>query len=280
MRVTALGWRADAALRASSGRARVIAALSRSLYAEAAGDLVWLGEPGTPLHPRAVLALDVPMAPVGATVAVDPAGVVPWRPEIVAADAASLRAGARDLHARLASVGVPRGLGRLLTGDGDDALAARARPHATALASACAAGDARGVAVAGRALLGLGPGFTPSGDDYVGGMLFAWRLLGADDAGIAELVADARERTHPISARLLADLAAGEGWAPLHDLAAALGRDGRSATEAARRVVAIGHSSGWDLLAGMLTALLGPEALTAGGPVSMEAPRYEETRPL
>jgi hypothetical protein len=55
---------------------------------------------------------------------------------------------------------------------------------------------------------------------------------------------------------LLGDLLDGAGYAPLHDLASALARcAGPAALEATARLVKIGHSSGWDLLAGFLGAL-------------------------
>jgi hypothetical protein len=67
----------------------------------------------------------------------------------------------------------------------------------------------------------------------------------------------ARQRTHPISAVLLSDLLAGEGHEPLHALASALATDAASAAvDAVGRLVRIGHSSGWDLLAGFLGCLL------------------------
>ncbi|HSE92345.1 MAG TPA: DUF2877 domain-containing protein, partial [Methylomirabilota bacterium] len=77
-----------------------------------------------------------------------------------------------------------------------------------------------------------------------------------------EVRALARTRTHPVSATLLADLLAGEGWAPLHDLAQAVAaNDGAAAVVAARDLVRLGHSSGWDLLAGFLAALTGGRLL-------------------
>jgi hypothetical protein len=67
--------------------------------------------------------------------------------------------------------------------------------------------------------------------------------------------------THPIGAALLGDLLDGEGWAPLHDLARALAHeDDATALDAARRLTQLGHSSGWDLLAGFMA---GARGLTA-----------------
>jgi hypothetical protein len=143
------------------------------------------------------------------------------------------------------------------------ALLERAAPHVEALRAACAADDAARATEAATALLGLGGGLTPSGDDLVGGALFARHVLAAAGVGderawrraTAEVVAEARTRTHAISATLLADLAHGHAHAPLHALMAAWVQDG-APVDAARALVAIGHSSGWDMLAGCLVALV------------------------
>jgi hypothetical protein len=149
------------------------------------------------------------------------------------------------------------------------ALDARARPEVLALAAACDADDAGAAIAPATRLLGLGPGLTPAGDDLVGGVLFGRAVLGrggtADrrawtSAGTA-IAAAARGRTHPISAALLADLAAARGHAPVLELVAALSA-GRvdAALDAASRLTAIGHSSGWDILAGVALGTLGPRA--------------------
>ena len=157
-------------------------------------------------------------------------------------------------------LGTPRGLGRLLgPSEDDDDVTRRARPWARKLAAGCAGDDTASLADAARPLLGLGEGLTPSGDDFVGGVLFARRLVArgntdALDAAIARIVAGAATLTHPISARLLADLGGGEGWAPLHDLAAALAaQDPAAVVTAARELTTLGHSSGWSLHAGLMT---------------------------
>jgi hypothetical protein len=137
---------------------------------------------------------------------------------------------------------------------------AGARDRADALAAACAGDEPVSAARAAVTLLGLGPGLTPAGDDFVGGAFFARAMLTAAGSSAtgwrqaAEIVREAASRsTHPISAVLLGDLLAGEGWAPLHDLARALASDDEAAaTAAARRLVRLGHSSGWDLLAGFV----------------------------
>jgi hypothetical protein len=271
MVVTAAGWRAHAALVASGGHATVVAALSASAYAEAAGELIWIGPSGSPLHPRSVAVSGAVPAVTKDRVRLTLARIAPWQPAPLAPTAPAVVAEtARALHRMLAALGEPRGLGRLMlarTARDEDFVAA-AGPRAHALAAACAASDAAAIAGAARPLLGLGPGLTPSGDDFVGGALFARRVLAgahgpAWAAAVARIVGDAADLTHPISARLLGDLAAGEGWAALHEFASALAAgDLRAALAGARRVVTLGHSSGWDLLAGLLTGALGDEALS------------------
>ncbi|MCX7668527.1 MAG: DUF2877 domain-containing protein, partial [Anaerolineae bacterium] len=114
-----------------------------------------------------------------------------------------------------------------------------------------------------KPLIGLGPGLTPAGDDFVGGLLFTLRHLGDanaiawDQPAVDRLIAWARDRTNAISHVLLRDLADGQGPAPLHDLLWAL--LGRAATEApsacASRLLRIGSSTGAQMLAGALTAM-------------------------
>src|SRR6266513_1697561 len=177
-RVTGIGWKARAALD-GGGVARVLAPLSASIYITVDADILWLGPAGATPHPRAILCAD-PLEPgaiePGALVRVDATGVAPWRSAEVPATrdaAAALTRGAARLGAAAQALGAPEGFGTLLVdarpGFPLEAAAARAR----ALASACAADRPAEAAQAAWALLGLGAGLTPSGDDYVGGAFFA-----------------------------------------------------------------------------------------------------------
>ncbi len=134
------------------------------------------------------------------------------------------------------------------------------------LVRACRAGDIAAVFHYARALIGLGPGLTPSGDDFVGGLFFATYHLNEAYPGtfhwqpqtVETWLDGARAQTNLISYTLLRDHARGEGAAPLHDLIGALlqGREVEVCLASARRVSEIGSTSGWDILAGILTALL------------------------
>jgi hypothetical protein len=51
----------------------------------------------------------------------------------------------------------------------------------------------------------------------------------------------------------LSDLIEGHGWSPLHDLVGALvSGDDSAALKTASHLIRLGHSSGWDLLAGFV----------------------------
>ena len=107
-----------------------------------------------------------------------------------------------------------------------------------------------------ESLIGLGPGLTPSGDDLLGGVLIALRALGwpqvADTLGWW-LLPRARARTHAISYAHLASAAGGEGAAALHDTLATLCSPGAPGLrERADALTTLGHSSGWDAMAGMV----------------------------
>jgi uncharacterized protein DUF2877 len=269
--VTGIGWRADAARRDGVIHARVLAALSASLYVDAAGEVLWIGEREATPHARAIHVATMPEGcEVGARVSVAvPGGLVAWRPAdgpATAEAARALRRGAARLAARAAALGPPRGFGGWHAGAPLAFPLQAAGERADTLARACAADNPPRAAEAATALLGLGPGMTPAGDDFVGGAFFARALLaraGACDAAGWRRAADtvraaATRLTHPIGAALLGDLLVGEGWAALHDLATALARDDESAAvEAARRLTRLGHSSGWDLLAGFVAGARG-----------------------
>jgi hypothetical protein len=204
----------------------------------------------------------------GEDVELDTRGAQVWQPRTVVSTRtmAEIRSSASVLIAALPRPQEPPGFGALLAGMPLVFPLERAAVAARALAEACVADDADAAVTAAAELVGLGPGLTPAGDDFVGGAFFARARLtppGASPArwarAAAAVVDAARERTHPISHALLADLASGHGHAPLHDLANALaaGAPLAQTLDAALRVTRIGHSSGWDMLAGFLTALAG-----------------------
>ncbi len=155
---------------------------------------------------------------------------------------------------------------QVCSGQSNGLPAALAAEGVRAVAQACRRRETRSALGAAEPLLGLGVGLTPAGDDFVGGLLFALhhladaypQLVARHDEAAAALVARARAGTNVISYTILADLAAGHGPAPLHDLLFCL-LQGATVPQSAlqlRRLVGIGHTSGWDVLLGFLCGLL------------------------
>jgi hypothetical protein len=198
------------------------------------------------------------------------ARAVIWKPQApVAWSEASLRAGLQRLDAALCGRIPEQGLGVLaLPSTGGEvlpAVAAAALGPVEALAGHLHREFAHPSAdpVPGipdlRALIGLGPGLTPSGDDLLGGALVALHILRERRLGAALWTALRRHIEADANAITRAHLAAaaqGLGSAALHDIL----NDVLTGTTPAlpQRIAAIdaiGHTSGWDALAGALVVL-------------------------
>lgn len=112
-------------------------------------------------------------------------------------------------------------------------------------------------------LVGLGPGLTPSGDDLLAGMLVA--LLAMPDTAsqpsvdlLARCVTrHAAEKTNRISSAMLEQSAKGNGSAAQHRLLRCLlGVDTQpDISRATLELIQVGHTSGWDTLAGILLGI-------------------------
>jgi len=107
-----------------------------------------------------------------------------------------------------------------------------------------------------QGLIGLGPGLTPSGDDFLIGALAALDAIGQRrvHAALARAILDALPGlTTPLSACFLRAAASGHVGERLHHAIALLVAHD---VDAAIAIIAkIGHSSGWDMTAGVLTTL-------------------------
>ncbi len=123
-------------------------------------------------------------------------------------------------------------------------------------------GDVNAFTSAALRVLGLGNGLTPSGDDFVGGLMFAFahapRQAWIDDLPMAKarIRNAALVSTNVISAALLDDLMAGRSYSALHDVLIALDSNNiASIINACEKLLSVGASSGADMLAGLLLAL-------------------------
>ena len=126
------------------------------------------------------------------------------------------------------------------------------------LARATQRRDVAAVTGAAARLVGLGPGLTPSGDDFLAGYLAAlWSCAGfaiGMDALLQRLAVSLAPlflRTNSISRQMLRDATQGRFAECLTDVTVALAAGG-NVVEAAAQALARGHSSGADTLCGLL----------------------------
>jgi len=107
-------------------------------------------------------------------------------------------------------------------------------------------------------LIGLGPGLTPSGDDFIGGVWIAAHELRAEEVAhrLWGLIQPRLDATNGISRGHLRAAARGFGQRDIHDAIGAMlkGRadDYRALIDG---IDGIGHSSGWDAIAGVTQTL-------------------------
>lgn len=226
----------------AGGEGEVCAAFRRSFYLRCPGErYACLGDAALGRGPLNVLVSDFRMPALGERVCVSMQNASVWQPPLNAlnAELSRLRDAARSR--------VPaEGLGCLVIG-AHNALSGHAQPALEAL-ERWLVGNA--LAEEAAQLIGLGPGLTPSGDDYFGGMLVALRLAGRGmqaDGLWRWLQPRLRERTSAISAAHLAAAAAGEAHEALHEVL-----NGSLELE---KLSAVGHCSGWDALAGAVAVL-------------------------
>ncbi len=108
-------------------------------------------------------------------------------------------------------------------------------------------------------LLGLGPGLTPSGDDFLGGAMIVLHYLAqrAVVHPIASMIRQFAEcATTPISVAHLAAAAEGQGSMQLHEaLNGIVGGKQEINDDLLSALDRIGHCSGWDALAGAVMVL-------------------------
>ncbi len=111
--------------------------------------------------------------------------------------------------------------------------------------------------------MGLGPGLTPAGDDYLGGYLAALLHISGDDlrAGtarklVAEAIGTAPGRTHPLSEFLLGEYRAGMIPDFLSTCLRALlhPSTAQGLSRSVRGVLSHGATSGTEMMLGLLDA--------------------------
>ncbi len=180
------------------------------------------------------------------------------------ADGAAIAVSLRELRATLFERALEQGFAPLLAAAAgarspvERALATRLSRALPLLARATERRDIPAVAAATARLVGLGPGVTPSGDDFIAGYLAAlWSRAGFDSGldailpSLADALAPLFLRTNAISRQMLSDAAQGHFAERLIDVTVAIAGGG-DVVDATVHALASGHSSGADTLCGLL----------------------------
>lgn len=229
------------------GEGDVRAAFRRSVYLEFADRrYACVGDSSLGRGPINALVDVFTPPPIGTRVIVSLHGAERWKPEPLppnpVIDIGALEYAARD---RVPS----EGFGGLIVG-AHNSLSGHAQPGLDAI-ERWLIGNALDEEAA--MLLGLGPGLTPSGDDYLGGVLIALQALERRPQAQAlwRWLETRLTRTSAISAAHLAAAAAGEGHEALHACLHALCNRNADWTRTLDQVAKVGHVSGWDALAGI-----------------------------
>lgn len=298
-----VGTKAQSLLVVPGFSGKVLAVVSKATYlSENGGEILWVAREGLPAHRRSILASFYPGSVctgmsfstsdhrlrIGEEVALDLSQAVVWDPSTINARQVSPLAIVnrcfREVLVAVQSFDSGKGLGQAIpliaaVARGSDitvpcapaSWVGRALAPIAGLVRACLSRNMVAVTERGRELIGLGPGLTPSGDDFLGGLLFVAHHLKAvypsefrwEEQPITALLDRAHAETNRISYTILSDLALGHGPEPLHHLVLCVLEDQEpDRMPHVARLVKIGHTSGWDLLAGALAGML----LTAGSP--------------
>jgi hypothetical protein len=153
----------------------------------------------------------------------------------------------------------------------------------TAMQQAVAAGDIEQMCAGAHSLIGLGPGLTPSGDDFLVGCLRGLWLMSHDEATTRDmfarlgdrLLSDLKARTTQVGAEFIRYALAGSFAEILDHVAEALVAPAHPplVTAAIGRLLAQGGTSGSDTMRGLLTCI---DALSAN-PARYRSPGLEGT---
>jgi Protein of unknown function (DUF2877) len=214
-------------------------------YAYLHGNIVWTGENASTQHPRNVFSH--------------------WQPANFAFNAVKLREGAMTCKSLFESnhtlAKKTKGLMLWLLNKEMPFPLNLSTARFDAIELALVSNDLQAFTTAALQVLGLGNGLTPSGDDFVGGILFAlaqaprpcWKV--ELPTAIASIHDAAKVSTNVISAALLDDLMAGKSYGVLHEVLKALHtNDMTNIDTACSKLLSLGASSGADMLAGLLLA--------------------------
>lgn len=284
---------------ASSSHGKILASFSRAIYLSSSRkELFWLTGEGSPMHRRSVEVRGILPGPsAGSTYRICD-GTLEfegghqlvlthreiWRPERIQTEGRfeqfEISRTLLEAMSSLTYLSSPKGFGCLLpdiyqmVGDGTESYDRHPNSPVLNLAWPCVRDIITAISLQNYTqvfppalrLIGLGQGLTPSGDDYLGGLLFTWKILTKSMKKIPTFkqrdldlfLAYAKRNTNIISYSILADHVHGYGSDTLHQFVNAMlvGEPVEKLQDLLVNLIAIGHSTGWDILAGVLTGIL------------------------
>jgi len=292
LQALSIGAKAHELLGGSDRRWAVLASVSGAIYIESnREEVLWIARSRSALHGRAILVPHLsskrpePGVPcnvrdghlgIGDDLAVDLGDAAVWQPAPAApgqggvaewssklADAvnrAALQTDSRGFFIHAARVGLTAASSSLHHGMGA-ALSSAVRKGVAALCQVSSGSGLPDGLESAMGLVGLGEGLTPSGDDFLGGFLFALRVLdrvspitlGIDWHGVEAWLQRIKPLTNKISFAVLADHARGQAAEPLWSFLRGVLAEAsqQQLVQAALHAARIGHTSGWDMLGGV-----------------------------
>ena len=229
------------------GEGEVCALFRRSFYLRFPGErYACIGDTALGCGPLNALVPGLALPAIGERISVSLDNAASWTPDPLALTGSP---NLKRLEQAAAGRIPEEGLGCLILGK-HNAVAIHAQPALEAL-ERWLVGNA--LDSDAEKLIGLGPGLTPSGDDYLGGMLLALRACAraAQSESLWRwLKPRLAKRTGAISAAHLAAAAHGEAHEALHHALECVFGNKDDWESALTALDGVGHCSGWDGLAG------------------------------
>jgi hypothetical protein len=295
---------------------RILAVFSKAIYLNSInGELFWLVSDDIPMHRRGIqihstlprITADTPFSVSGQHLLLRPDIGLDLSPESIwvaphpspekCLPFDDLVERLWDIIDLLADFPTPSGFGCFLYEIGRDApgnpypgalpdcgLALKhARPKLNKIVAACIASDFTQILVTAEDLIGLGEGLTPSGDDFIGGLLFSSLTIqemgiqyqGLPPEKVAVFLENSRKRTNLISYTMLEEHAEGHASDTLHRFVNAILADKslESVKHYGLELIRLGSSTGWDLLTGVWVGML----LSLGSSPALSSSFYDST---